>query len=49
VRAQGFDEVTGEGKISTGLDEDGDALGEADDEARNDGAVHRRRGLVFGV
>jgi hypothetical protein len=38
VRAQGFDEVTGEGKISTGLDEDGDALGEADDEARNDGA-----------
>ena len=38
MRAQGFDEVTGEGKISTGLDEDGDALGEADDEARNDGA-----------
>jgi hypothetical protein len=37
VCAKGFDEVTGEGEIGTGLDEDGDALREADDEAGNDG------------
>jgi hypothetical protein len=36
--AKGCDEFTGEGEIGAGLDEDGDALGEADDEAGNDGA-----------